>query len=145
LFEKVEPPMPLHRSKFYDDEEDSYTHSHSSHSHFGEMPIPVCPKCHSAHVETRNRARKLGGAIGAVAGATSAILAAAAKARTAAVLVSGPSALTFGGIATAIIPALISGAASSTTGVKLGEVIDEKILNNYLCHGCGHTFSLKHS
>jgi hypothetical protein len=137
--------MSLNRSHPYDDEEDNYTHPHSTRSYHGEMPMPVCPKCHSAHVETRNRARKLGGAIGAVAGATSVMLSAAAKARTAAILVRGPFAITFGDIATAIIPALISGAASSTTGVKLGEVIDEKILNNYLCHSCGHTFSLKHS
>lgn len=137
--------MSLNHAYPYGDDGDDYTHLHSSRPHHGEMPIPICPKCHSAHVETRNRARKLGGAIGAVAGATSAMLAAAAKARTAAVLVSGPFAITFGGIATAIVPALISGAASGTTGVKLGEVIDEKILNNYLCHSCGHTFSLKHS
>ncbi|WP_194714653.1 hypothetical protein [Noviherbaspirillum soli] len=136
--------MSLNRSQPYDNE-DSYTYSQSFHPYHGEMPIPVCPKCHSVHVETRNRARKLGGAIGAVAGATSVTLAAAAKARTAAVLVSSPFAITFGSIAAAIIPALISGASSVTTGVKLGEVIDEKILNNYLCHSCGHTFSLKQS
>jgi hypothetical protein len=138
--------MSLNRSRPYDDDdEDSYAYSHSSRPHYGEMSMPVCPKCHSVHVETRNRARKLGGTIGAVAGATSVMLAAAAKARTAAVQVTGPFAITLGGIATTIIPALISGAASGTTGVKLGEVIDEKILNNYLCHSCGHTFSLKHS
>lgn len=103
------------------------------------------PKCHSVHIETRNVRARLGGAIGAVTGTTSAMLAAAAKARTTAVLASGPFAITLGGIATAIILALISGAASGATGVKLGEVIDEKILNNYLCHSCGHNFSLKHS
>lgn len=132
--------MSLNHTHPYDDEEDN-SRRRSFHYHHAKTPIPICPKCHSLHVESRNRARKLGSAIGAVAGATSAMLAAAAKARTAVGLVSSPFAITFGGIATAIIPALISG----TTGVKLGEVIDEKILNNYLCHSCGHTFSLKHS
>lgn len=51
------------------------------------MPMPVCPKCHSLHVETRNCARKLGGGIGAASGATSAVLMAVAKARATAGLV----------------------------------------------------------
>lgn len=137
--------MSQNRSQSFDDEEDNYIPPHDPQSFHREIPIPVCPKCHSVHVETRNRARKLGGAIGALAGTTSVMLAAAAKARTAAGLVGGPFAITFGGIATSILPALISGAASGTTGVRLGEIIDEKILNNYRCHHCGHTFSLKQS
>jgi hypothetical protein len=136
--------MSLNRSQSNDDDEDNYTHPHSFRSHHVEMP-QVCPKCHSVHVETRNRARKLGGAIGAVSGTTSVMLAAVAKARTTVGLVGGPFTVIVGGFASAIIPALISGAATGTTGVKIGEIIDEKILNNYLCHSCTHTFSLKHS
>lgn len=137
--------MSFNRSQPYDDEEDNYSHSHRSRPYHGEMPMPVCPKCYSLHVETRNRARKLVGAIGALAGSTSTMLMAVAKARATSGLAGGPIGIAIGGIASTVISALLSGAASGTTGIKLGEVIDEKILNNYLCHGCGHTFNLKHS
>lgn len=137
--------MSFNHAPRYDDEENNYSHPHSSHPYHGEIPMPVCPRCHSVHVETRNRARKLGGAIGAVSGAGSAMIAAGAKARTISGLVGGPAGFAFSGIANAVLVALVSGAASATTGVKLGEVIDEKVLNNYLCLACGHTFSLKRS
>jgi len=137
--------MSFNRAHPYDNEEEGYIHPHSFHSNHGEIPLPVCPKCHSLHVETRNRARKFGGAIGAVSGATSAMIAALAKARATVGLAGGPVSMAISGIASAVIPALLSSAASGASGVKLGEVIDEKILNNYLCHSCGHTFSLQHS
>lgn len=137
--------MSPNRAHAYDDEEDSDTSSHYAQWHQGGMPLPVCPKCHSSQIETRNRARKLGGVIGSVSGAAGAMIVAASKARAAAGLLGGPAGLTFGCMASAVAAALASAAASGTTGVKIGEVIDEKILNNYLCHSCGHTFSLKHS
>ncbi len=136
--------MSLNGAHAYDDEEGYYT-SPRTHWHHGQTSLPICPKCHSPQIETRNRARKLGGVIGSVSGAAGAMIVAASKARTAAGLVGGPAGLTFNCIASAVAAALASAAASGTTGVKLGEVIDEKILNNYLCHSCGHTFSLKHS
>lgn len=136
--------MSFNRSQSFDDEEDNYIPPHDAQSFHGQKPIPVCPKCHSLRIETRNRARRLGGAIGAMSGAASAILAASAKARSVTALAGG-SGTAFSIITSSVLEALISGAASSATGVTLGEVIDEKILNNYLCHSCGHTFSLKHS
>lgn len=136
--------MSLYSDHASGDEEDSDTSSHYARWHQGGTPLPVCPKCHSSQIETRNRARKLGCAIGALSGAASAMFAASAKARAVAGLTGGPGAA-FSIITSSVLAALISGAASSATGVKLGEVIDEKILNNYLCHSCGHTFSLKHS
>lgn len=135
--------MSQNRSQSFDDEED-YIPPHDPQSFHGQGQIPVCPKCHSLRIETRNRARRLGGAIGALSGAASAMFAASDKARAVAGLAGGPGAV-LSIITSSTLAALISGAASSATGVKLGEVIDEKILNNYLCHSCGHTFSLKHS
>lgn len=64
-----------------DDDEDNNIHGHRFHFQHGEVPIAVCPKCHSLHIETRNRARKIGGAVGAVTGAMSTILAATLKAQ----------------------------------------------------------------
>lgn len=136
--------MSLNSDHASDDEEDSDTSSPYARWHQGGTPLPVCPKCHTSQIETRNRARKLGGAIGALSGAASAMFAASAKARAVAGLAGGPGAA-LSIITSSVLAALISGAASSATGVKLGEIIDEKILNNYLCHGCGHTFSHKHS
>lgn len=137
--------MSQNRSQSFDDEKDNYIPPHDPQSFHGETPIPVCPKCHSLRIETRNRARKLGGAIGAIAGAASTLLAVSANARTAASLAGGPAGIAVGIIASSILRALVSGAASGATGVKLGEIIDEKVLNNYLCHHCKHTFSMKHS
>lgn len=137
--------MSLNGAHPYDDEDDPYTISHHARWHHGGMPLPICPKCHSSQIETRNRARKFGGVIGTVSGAAGAMLMATSKARAAAGLLGGPAGLTASCMASAVAAALASAAASGTTGVKIGEVIDEKILNNYLCHQCGHTFSLKHS
>ena len=137
--------MSLNSDHAVDEEEDSFTSSHNARWHHGGMPLSVCPKCQSSQVETRNRARKLGGVIGTVSGAAGAMIVAASKARVAYGLLGGPAGLTFNCMASAVAAALASAAASGTTGVKIGELIDEKILNNYLCHHCGHTFSLKHS
>lgn len=137
--------MSLNHARAYDDEEDNFASSHRTHWHQGGISLPICPKCHSSQIETRNRARKFGGVIGTLSGAGCAMLVAASKARAAAGLLGGPAGLTASCIASAVAAALASAAASGTTGVKIGEVIDEKILNNYLCHHCNHTFSLKHS
>jgi len=136
--------MSLNSDHASDYKEDSDTSSHYARWHQGGTPLPVCPTCHSSQIETRNRARKLGGTIGALSGAASAMFAASAKTRAVAGLAGGPGAA-FSIITSSVLAALISGAASSATGVRLGEVIDENILNNYFCHSCGHTFSLKHS
>lgn len=137
--------MSLNSGHAVDEEEDSFTSSHYARWHHGGTPLPVCPKCHSSLIETRNRARKLGAAIGAFSGAAGAMIVAASKSRAASGLLGGPAGLTVSCMASAVAAALACAAASGTTGVRIGELIDEKIFNNYLCHDCGHTFSLKHS
>lgn len=104
---------------------------------------PPCPKCQSGRVETRNHARKAGGAIGTVAGTTSGVAIALSGAEVGATVgvIAGPIGSTFGAIAGAVIAGLIGGAAGCAAGAIFGEVVDDKVFNNYRCHACGYTFS----
>lgn len=104
---------------------------------------PHCPKCRSEHVELRRLARRAGGAIGAAAGTTSGIAIALGGAETGATLglIAGPPGAVCGAIAGAIITGLIGGAAGCTTGSFFGDILDEKVLNNFRCCACGHRFN----
>ncbi|MEB2487936.1 hypothetical protein SB397_20340 [Burkholderia multivorans] len=105
--------------------------------------IPSCPKCQSDCIDARNRARKTGGAVGAIAGTASGIAFALSGAETgvAVGLLAGPAGAVCGAIAGAVIAGLIGGTASCATGSVFGEAIDDKVLDNFRCHACGHTFS----
>jgi outer membrane lipoprotein SlyB len=46
-----------------------------------------------------------------------------------------------GSVAGAIFGALIGAATGGVAGAKLGEVIDQRVLDNYVCQDCGLTFS----
>ena len=48
---------------------------------------------------------------------------------------------TLGSVAGAIFGALIGAATGGVTGAKLGEVIDQRVLDNYVCQDCGLSFS----
>ena len=104
-----------------------------------------CPKCQSEQVATRNYARKTGGAIGTIAGGIGGLSAAWNGARigwATAALIMGPPAMPIGGMAGAIIGCFVGALAGGTAGITLGEAIDNNILDNYQCLGCGYTFSL---
>lgn len=107
--------------------------------------IASCPRCQSSRVETRNRARKTGGAIGTVAGATSAAAMALSGAEMGATvgLIAGPVGAVCGGIAGAIIAGLIGGAGGCVAGSIFGEVVDANVFDNYRCIACDYTFSRK--
>ncbi|MDV7212870.1 hypothetical protein [Azotobacter beijerinckii] len=59
-------------------------------------------------------------------------------------LVAGPPGAALGGLAGAILGTLVGGAAGCMAGARLGEVIDEHVLDNYQCLACGQTFSQRH-
>jgi hypothetical protein len=104
-----------------------------------------CPQCQSEQVVARNYARKTGGAIGTVAGGIGGYSAALSGARlgsAAAGIVLGPGGTVIGGLAGAIIGGLAGALAGGTAGIALGEVIDNKILDNYQCLSCLFIFSL---
>ena len=105
----------------------------------------VCPKCASERIETCDRAMKAGGAIGFVGGAASGVAGALAGSRTGAIVgvVAGPVGVAVGSIAGAIIGGLMGGAAGGVTGAQLGQVIDERILDNYRCLACGYRFNCR--
>lgn len=109
----------------------------------GEV-IYACPACESLHTEPRHVARRIGGAIGATAGGTSAAAAALSGAEfgAAAGMPGGPFGVLCGSIAGAIIAGLAGAAAGCATGAALGETIDRKVLDNWRCRACGHTFSI---
>lgn len=97
-----------------------------------------CPKCQSASVESRNIARRFGGAIGVIVGATSGI--AGALGIQGGVL-TGPVRVLRGSVADVVIEGIVSGAMGCAAGSRLGSSIDMNILRNRHCRCCGHTFS----
>ena len=109
-------------------------------------PTLLCPRCGSPGIISHNYARKVGGAIGTVAGASGGFVAATAGAETGAAvgLIAGPPGALVGGVSGAIIGALLGGAAGCATGAMLGTAIDNNILDNHECKHCGHTFSSAH-
>lgn len=108
----------------------------------GEV-IYACPACESLRTEPRHLARRIGGALGAAAGGTSAAAASLSGAEigAAAGTLGGPFGVLCGSIAGAIIAGLAGAAAGCATGAALGETVDQKVLLNWCCRACGHTFS----
>jgi len=102
---------------------------------------PRCPRCHSARVESRNFARRLGGAIGAIAGTTSGMALAVIGAEVR--LLTGPIGAVLGGLAGVVIEGIVGGATGCAAGSKLGAAVDQNILRNQHCRDCGHAFSEK--
>ncbi len=105
--------------------------------------VPLfCPRCGSHVVQTKNRGKKLGGALGTCAGVMSA-LSGTAKGATAGAAISlravNPS-TPMNSLAVAVLGAFVGGTMGCATGAALGQVIDETVLNNYLCLRCGHSF-----
>ena len=58
-------------------------------------------------------------------------------------IAAGPAGVGVGGIAGAILGGLAGAVTGCIAGAKLGEIIDERVLDNYLCLACGHTFSCR--
>jgi hypothetical protein len=106
------------------------------------MTTICCPRCKSPRIITLDQGRKIGGAVGAVAGATGSTLVTWGGAKTGAALgmIAGPPGAILGGLAGMVIGALVGGAAGCTTGAIAGETIDENLLSNYQCQTCGFTF-----
>ena len=86
-----------------------------------------CPHCQSPRVASRNVAKKAGGLIGSVGGAASGAAGALNGAR-------------FGGMV-----GVVGGASGGMAGAKLGELVDDRMLDNCQCLDCGHRFSAQPS
>ncbi len=128
-----ESPMP----------EPSHTH-HQSYAHGSQRfsRTVVCPKCGSPNIDTKNHAKRIGGAIGTCAGVMGSLSGATEGASVGAVMAfraSAPAAPLVS-ITAAVLGALAGGAIGCASGAALGQVIDDTVLNNYLCLHCGHSF-----
>lgn len=101
-----------------------------------------CPRCGSITTEAKNRAKRFGGALGTCIGVANS-LSGAAKGATVGAANSlrtvGPS-TPMNSITAAVLGALAGGAIGCASGAALGQVIDDTVLNNYLCLHCGHSF-----
>lgn len=97
-----------------------------------------CPKCMSPQLESRNLARRFGGAIGALAGATSGVLLASNSAKVS--FLKGSLGALMGTAAGVVIEGIVGGASGCAAGSRLGAALDRNILYNQHCCACGHAF-----
>ena len=107
--------------------------------------ITKCPNCQSNRVVTKDFAKKACGIMGMIGGAASGTTGTLAGAEIGGTvgMIGGPAGITFGSIAGAILGALVGAATGGVAGARLGEVIDEKIMDNYQCLACEYMFSQK--
>lgn len=104
-----------------------------------------CPNCDSGRVMARNRAKKAGGLIGGVAGTASGAAGAFSGGEIGMTIgvIAGPPGMAIGALAGAILGAMVGGTTCGIAGAKLGQVVDERVLDNFRCLACNHTFSIK--
>jgi hypothetical protein len=102
-----------------------------------------CPLCRSHQVITLDHGKKVGGLIGTVGGAASGVAGALTGAEFGGTLglIAGPAGSALGSLAGAIFGGLIGAATGGVAGSKLGEVVDQRVLDNCVCQTCGLTFS----
>jgi phage tail tape-measure protein len=48
--------------------------------------------------------------------------------------------MALGSLAGALLGGLLGCATGSIAGSKIGEVVDNRVLDNFQCRDCGHTF-----
>lgn len=88
----------------------------------------ACPRCDAPAIISHNYARKVGGFIGALAGAATGLTG-----------TKGSSSLAV--LAGTLMAVLVGATAGCSTGTILGASIDENVLNNFECAHCGSRFS----
>lgn len=106
------------------------------------MPSLPCPQCGSERIETRDFAQRTGGALGGVAGAAGGVAGTlpGAQLGLAIGLAGGPFGATLGTVIGAILGGLCGAALGCEVGATFGQVVDDRVLDNYRCLACGHTF-----
>ena len=104
----------------------------------------ACPRCSSHNVEELGYGRRVGGAIGTVAGATGGAMTALLGARTGAAVgaVAGPVGAVAGGLVGALLAGLTGATVGGIAGSALGDVLDSNVLANIHCLSCDHTYSV---
>ena len=108
------------------------------------LEVFACQKCGSSRISIKNYGQKVMGTVGVIAGAAAGVTSAMSGAEAGGVVgaVAGPVGAVVGGVFGAILGGMIGGGVGGMAGAKLGMVVDEIILDNYVCLACTHTFSL---
>jgi len=110
--------------------------------HGSQRALLFCPRCNSPKIRSKNHGKKLCSALGTCAGVMRS-LSGIAKGATAGAAFGfravGPS-TPMNNLTASVLGALVGGAMGCATGAAFGQVIDETMLNNLLCLGCGHSF-----
>jgi hypothetical protein len=103
-----------------------------------------CPNCQSIRIITKDEGKKVGGVIGAIGGGIHGISGALKGSQVGRAVgsIAGPAGGAVGSVAGAILGCLIGAISGGVAGAKLGEIVDQRILDNYLCQSCGHSFSI---
>lgn len=112
----------------------------------GSAEVLLCPRCQSERIETRSYGKKIGGALGALAGLGSgvALVLSGADIRNAGGSAAAPLDAAVDGLASGVLAVLKSGSAGCAAGADFGDVIDEHVFDRYRCVECGHAFSQPH-
>lgn len=101
--------------------------------------VVICPNCHHEDGRNRNLARRIGGTVGAVAGAASGVSGILAAARVGMIVgaVAGPAGSFLTAIAAATLRGIVGGTIGCEVGTALGGLIDKHVLENDCCRNCG--------
>lgn len=97
-----------------------------------------CPRCGSHRLNPHAPGRRVGSRLGALCGASLALInmTRAAPAATSLALIGGP--LT--GFGAVLLAALFAGSAGGALGGALGKLADQNFLNDHKCLDCGFAF-----
>lgn len=106
-----------------------------------------CPLCGNTHVESRNRARRVAAALGALAGGLNKIptpwrdpLGWLSHVAPSVAMVVVPG-VPLSAKARAALYVVAGATAGCAAGATLGTLLDANVLKNYRCLVCGHKFS----
>lgn len=104
----------------------------------GEAMTVLCPKCRSAQIRPKHTAQNICTATGVIAGITGGVYSALKGARAGSIIASpsGP----VGSICGAVVGGLAGALSCGSIAMKLGEQIDQSLLQSYNCLSCNHDF-----
>ncbi len=103
-----------------------------------------CPKCSSTLITARNMGKKTCCSIGIVAGGAQGVSNALKGARIGAEVGAffGQTGTFLGRLAGLLLGAMIGGISGGIAGAKAGEIIDDRVLDNYECLQCEYVFRI---
>lgn len=127
--------------------DDTAFDGHHDRQHPWREPLDAatpCPHCGSLRLTQRHLARRILGFVGTLAGAAGSGLRAWRGAEVGGALgtAAGPPGMALGAVAGAVLSALAGGSTGCAIGVRLGDAIDSRLLNDLRCQDCGHDFNL---